>query len=65
MTNSVMWTSLPHTTGARDWNWPVGHGKIRRGEPAKCKSRANGQLGHVPGGLFGKHLRALIPFVDG
>ena len=53
------------TVGARDWNWPFGRGKIHRGEPAKCKSRANGQLGHVPGGSVGKHLTARISFVDG
>ena len=53
------------TVGARDSVCRIGRGKIHRGEPAKCKSRANGQLGHVPGGSVGKHFRARIPFVDG
>ena len=55
----------PEIEGARDWNWLVGRGKIHCGEPAKCKSCANGQLGHVPGVSVGKHLTARISFVDG
>ena len=50
---------------ARDWNWPFGRGKIHHGETAKCKSRANSELGHFPGGSVGKHVKARIPFVDG
>ena len=39
---------------ARNWISPFDRGKIRHGEMAKCNSRANGQLGHDPGGSVGK-----------
>ena len=61
--DSVCNRLMPMT--ARDWISPFDRTKICRGETTKCKSRANGQLGRVPRGSVGKHMKAWIPFVDG